>query len=215
MESKKDESLTVVGVGASAGGLEALQQFFEYMPDDTGLVFVVVQHLSPDYKSMMDELLARHTNMPIKVIADGEKIEVNYIYLIPPRQNLRIFKDQLFLTNQDNRKGLHLPIDIFFKSLAIEKGKNAIAVILSGTGSDGTMGSRAVKEVNGLVMVQDERTAKFYGMPSSAISTGLVDFILPPSEMGNELLSYLKHPWLKKATPIKQHRLKGSMLFRK
>ena len=206
---KENELLTVVGVGASAGGLEALQQFFEHMPDDTGLAFVVIQHLSPDYKSMMDELLARHTRMPIKVIDDGEKIEVNHIYLIPPRQNLRIFKNQLFLTNQDTRKGLHLPIDIFFKSLADEKGKNAIAVILSGTGSDGTMGSRAVKEVNGLVMVQDERTAKFYGMPSSAISTGMVDFILPPSEMGTELLSYLKHPLVKKSNTSKATSLKG------
>jgi two-component system, chemotaxis family, CheB/CheR fusion protein len=111
-----------LGIGASAGGLEALQIFFKNLPPDTNAAYVVVQHLSPDYKSMMDELLARYTNMPIQVIKDGIKVEANTIYLIPPRQNLEIFNDHLFLTNLPG-KGLNLPIDIFFRSLAEEKGK--------------------------------------------------------------------------------------------
>ena len=196
--AKSDALLRVVGIGASAGGLEALQQFFKNLPDKTGLAYVVVQHLSPDYKSMMDELLARHTTMPIVVIRDGTRIETDTVYLIPPRKNLRIFDDKLFLTKQDPQKGVNLPIDIFFILLAEEKKKNAIGIILSGTGSDGTMGTRSIKEMNGIVMVQDEKSAKFNGMPSSAISTGLVDYILPPEKMGKELQNFLKHPLVRK-----------------
>ncbi|MCF8351984.1 MAG: chemotaxis protein CheB, partial [Bacteroidales bacterium] len=177
-KTKSNNQIRVVGIGASAGGLEALQEFFKNVSEKSGLAYVVIQHLSPDYKSMMDELLARHTNMPIIVIEDGMRVEVNTVYLIPPRMNLRIFEDQLFLTKQDPKKGLNLPIDIFFRSLAEDKGKDAIGIVLSGTGSDGTMGCRAIKEVSGMLMVQDERTAKFNGMPASAISTGLIDFIL-------------------------------------
>lgn len=205
VKSKFKNQLIVVGIGASAGGLEALQTFFKNLPVDTNAAYVVVQHLSPDYKSMMDELLARYTQMPIQVIKDGITIESNTIYLIPPRQNLEIFNDHLFLTTHSG-KGLNLPIDIFFRSLAEEKGKDAIGIILSGTGSDGTMGTRAIKELDGMVMVQDEKTAKFNGMPSSAISTGLVDYILPPEDMGRELKDYMHHPLvnnkLKPAIPL-------------
>jgi two-component system, chemotaxis family, CheB/CheR fusion protein len=202
IKNKSKSQLRVLGIGASAGGLEALQIFFKNLPPDTNAAYVVVQHLSPDYKSMMDELLARYTNMPIQVIKDGIKVEANTIYLIPPRQNLEIFNDHLFLTNLPG-KGLNLPIDIFFRSLAEEKGKDAIGIILSGTGSDGTMGTRAIKELDGMVMVQDEKTAKFNGMPTSAISTGLVDYILPPEEMGRELKDYMQHPLVnKKQKPV-------------
>lgn len=209
LKDKSKDQIRVVGIGASAGGLEALQQFFKFVSDKSGLAYVVVQHLSPDYKSMMDELLARHTNMPIIVIEDGMRVEVNTVYLIPPRMNLRIFDDQLFLTRQDPQKGLSLPIDTFFRSLAEAKGKDAIGVILSGTGSDGTMGSRAIKEMNGMVMVQDERTAKFNGMPASAISTGLVDYILSPEKMGEELGNFLKHPLIRQTEQDRKSSLKG------
>ncbi len=194
----QENQLRVVGVGASAGGLDALQNFFKHMPENTGVAYVVVQHLSPDYKSMMDEFLARYTRMPVSVIEDGMMLSANHIFLIPPRQNLEIFNGKLFLTKQMPGKGLNLPIDVFFRSLAEEKGKNAIAIILSGTGSDGTLGIRAIKEMDGLVMVQDENTAKFFGMPHSAISTGQVDYILPPEEMGPELENFLKHPLVNK-----------------
>lgn len=191
---KKSKPVRVVGIGASAGGLEALQQFFKFLPEDIDACFVVIQHLSPDYKSMMDELLARFTNMPIKIIDDGIRLENKVIYLIPPRHNLEITGNAIYLHKHQTVKGLNLPIDIFFRSLASEKGKDSIGVILSGTGSDGTMGTKAIKEVGGMVMVQDETTAKFHGMPSSAISTGLVDYILSPEEMGIELRNFLKHP---------------------
>lgn len=189
--------LIVVGIGASAGGLEALQEFFSNVPEDTGLAFVVIQHLSPDYKSLMDELLARHTRIPIHIAEDGMLMEPNNIYLIPPRKNISIFHDHLYLDLQNQKKSLNLPVDIFFRSLAVDKQKNAIGIILSGTGSDGTLGTRAIKEVGGMVMVQDEKTAKFDGMPRNSIATGLVDFILEPAKMPEALINYCKHPFTK------------------
>ncbi len=186
----------IVGVGASAGGLEALQEFFKAVPMSTGIGFVVIQHLSPDYKSLMDELLARYTKLRILKAKDGMLVEPDTIYLIPPRNNLSIFHGKLMLEDQGVRSGIILPIDIFFRSLAKDVEKNAIGIILSGTGSDGTLGTRAIKEAGGMVMAQDEHTAKFDGMPRSSISTGLVDYILPPREMPEALLNYLKHPFI-------------------
>jgi two-component system CheB/CheR fusion protein len=188
----------VIGIGASAGGLEALQDFFKAVPLETGLAFVVVQHLSPDYKSLMDELLARYTKIPIQIVSDGMEIKPNNIYLIPPRKNLSIFHDKLLLEEYNTKKGLNLPIDIFFRSLASDKGKNAIGIILSGTGSDGTLGTRSIKENGGMIMVQDENSAKFDGMPRSSIATGLVDYILPPSKMPEALLNFIRHPFINK-----------------
>ncbi len=202
-ENKKDiqtndsKDIIVVGIGASAGGLEALQDFFKNMPLTTGLAFVVIQHLSPDYKSVMDELLARQTTIPIHIITDGLQVEADNIYLIPPRKNLSIFHNKLYLEEQSIKKRLNLPVDIFFRSLAVENGKNTIGIILSGTGSDGMLGTKAIKEAGGIVMVQDEQTAKFDGMPRSSISTGLVDYILPPSKMPEALVNYIKHPFVK------------------
>ena len=183
-----------VGIGASAGGLEAIESFFKYMPSDTGLIFIVIQHLSPDFKSLMNELLARYTDMNIKIAEDGMQTEPNTIYLIPPRNNLSIFHGKLILEEQNNRSQLHLPIDVFFKSLALDQEKNAIGIILSGTGSDGTIGIKAVKEAGGMIMVQDESSAKFDGMPRSSIATGIVDYVLPPHKMPEEILNYIKHP---------------------
>ncbi len=186
----------VVGIGASAGGLEALEQLFGQMVPESGLAFVIIQHLSPDYKSMMAELLAKHTTIPVHEARDGLRVEPNNIYLIPPRKNMTIFHCRLHLTDREIAMGLHLPIDIFFRSLAEDAGEKAIAIILSGTGSDGTRGLRVVKERGGLVMVQDEKSAKFDGMPRSAMATQLVDYILPPERMAQELLKYTNHPQL-------------------
>ncbi len=196
---KKDSTILnnetiVVGVGASAGGLEALQDFFRNMPVDSGLAFVVIQDLSPDYKSLMDELLARQTKIPIHIAESGKDILPDNIYLIPPRKNMKIFHDKLFLEDQALTKALNLPVDIFLRSLALDKGKDAIGIILSGTGSDGTLGTRAIKEAGGMIMVQDETSAKFDGMPKSSIATGLVDYILAPSKMPEALINYVKHP---------------------
>jgi len=200
MKAKKDDQTTnrtVVGVGASAGGLEALQEFFKNMPLKTGLSFVVIQHLSPDYKSLMDELLARETSIPIQIASDGMPVQEDNIYLIPPRNNISIFHDKLYLEEQEGKKRLNLPVDIFFRSLALDKGKNAIGIILSGTGSDGTLGTRAIKEAGGMIMVQDEKSAKFDGMPRNSIATGLVDYVLSPDKMPEELVTFVKHPFVK------------------
>jgi two-component system CheB/CheR fusion protein len=202
LKESKPEAPIIVGIGASAGGLEALQEFFQNLPNDPGLAFVVVQHLSPDYKSLMDELLSRHTFLSIHKVVDGMRVEINSIYLIPPRKNMTVFNGKLFLTDQNAQKGLNLPIDIFLQSLARDQGKNAIAIILSGTGSDGTLGIRSIKESGGMVMVQDNKSAKFDGMPRSSISTGLVDYILSPEQMPEELLNYVKHPFIKKTKSI-------------
>jgi two-component system, chemotaxis family, CheB/CheR fusion protein len=188
-----------VGVGASAGGLEALEQFFKNMKPDSGLSFVVVQHLSPDYKSLMVELLSKHTMMKVFRAEDGMKIMPDCIYLIPPKKNMTVFHGKLFLTEQDHHHVINLPIDIFFRSLAEDYSDKSIGIILSGTGSDGTLGIRAIKGIGGMVMAQDDNSAKFDGMPRSAISTGLVDYILPADKMPEELLKYVKHPLTAKA----------------
>ncbi|MFW6218582.1 MAG: chemotaxis protein CheB [Bacteroidota bacterium] len=189
-----------VGIGASAGGLEALQEFFKHMPSDTGLIFIIIQHLSPDYKSLMNELLSRYTSMKIKIVEDGIRLEPNTVFLIPPKKNMTIFNDQLYLKDFPQKQGLNLPIDIFFRSLAEEKGKRSIGIILSGTGSDGTLGIRAIKEAGGMVMVQDDRSAKFDGMPRSSIATGLVDYVLTVDKMPRGILNYIKHPFIKKSS---------------
>lgn len=186
----------IVGIGASAGGLEAIEQFFGSMPPDSGLAFIVVQHLSPDFKSMMDELLARHTEMPIRVIENEMQVEADSIYLIPPKKNMVIAQGKLLLTDQDPGQGLNLPIDILFRSLAQDIGERAVGVILSGTGSDGSRGIRDIHEAGGLVIAQDEETAKFDGMPRSAVATGVVDVELPPHAMPEALLEFVRHPVL-------------------
>ena len=188
-----------VGVGASAGGLEALELLFSHMPPDSGMAFVVIQHLSPDYKSLMVELLSKRTAMTVKRAEEGMLVEANTVYLITPKKNLSIFHGKLLLNDPDPSKGINLPIDIFLRSLADDQGEKAIAVILSGTGSDGVRGIRAVKEAGGMVMVQSEESARFDGMPRSAISTGLSDFILPPEEMHLKLVSFTNHPYTTKA----------------
>lgn len=208
METIESETAVnyIVGIGASAGGLEAIEALFSKMPVDSGLVFVVIQHLSPDHKSLMVELLSKRTKMPVYRAEEGMPVEVNSIYLIPPKKNLTIFHSKLFLHDQDRSQGINLPIDVFLRSLADDQGEKAIAVILSGTGSDGLRGSRAVKEAGGMIMAQTEESAKFDGMPRATIGTGLADFILSPEEMPEQLLSFTKHPHSSRAE------LSGSLL---
>ncbi len=195
-----NEPTLYIGIGASAGGLEALEVFFSSMPSNSGLAFIVVQHLSPDYKSLMVELLSKRTQMMVFRAESGMRVETNCIYLIPPKKNLKIFHGKLILSEQDYSKGINLPIDIFLHSLADDQGEKAIAIILSGTGSDGMRGIRAIKESAGMVMVQSQESAKFDGMPRSAISTGLPDFILAPNEMPDQLISFAKHPYVNKSS---------------
>ncbi len=183
----------VVGIGASAGGLEALERLFENMPTDSGMAFVVVQHLSPDFKSLMDELLARRTNIPIHRVEDGMPVEKDAIYLIPPKKNMVLRDGRLWLTDQD-LNGLNLPIDIFFRSLAKDAREKAIAVVLSGTGSDGSRGIQDIHETGGLVVVQSIQSAGFDGMPRNALGTGLADVVCPPDSMASRILEYIQSP---------------------
>lgn len=180
----------IVGVGASAGGLEALERLFDGMPGNTGLAFVIVQHLSPDFKSVMDELLARRTSIPVRRVEDGMEVEADSIYLIPPKKDMIISNGKLLVTDKDPSL-LPLPIDHFFRSLAQDAGESAIAIVLSGTGSDGSRGIRDIHDAGGLVIVQNLETAKFDGMPRSAQKTGVVDLTLAPEEMPAALLKYV------------------------
>ncbi|UZH54894.1 PAS domain-containing protein [Salinimicrobium tongyeongense] len=184
----------IVAIGASAGGLEALKAFFEHIPQGTKSAYVIIQHLSSDYKSMMGELLARSTGLPIREVTEGMEIMPGHIYLIPPANNLVVKNSRLHLLDKPKNPTLNLPIDMFFESLAREHREKAIGVILSGTGSDGTRGARAIKESDGMIMVQEPDEAQFDGMPRSAIGTGLVDYVLTVKEMGNELDNYLTAP---------------------
>lgn len=184
----------IVGIGASAGGLESLEQFFRNLPGDLGMAFVVVQHLSPDFKSMMFELLGRDTKLPIHVVEDGMEVAANTIYLLPPKKEMIIAGGQLHLAEKSINKGLALPIDLFFDSLARESGESAIAIILSGSGSDGSRGVCEIARRGGLVISESLESAKFDGMPSSAQATGIVDLTLKPEEMGAALQQYRDTP---------------------
>jgi len=183
----------IVGIGASAGGLEALEQFFKNMPPDSGMAFIVIQHLDPTRKSSMPEILARFTRMPVYLAAEGMKVEANSIYLIPPDKYMGIAKGSLYLEEVADDRGMRLPVDFFMHSLAQDKGANAISVILSGTGSDGTLGLKAIKAEAGTVFVQTPESAKYDGMPRSAINTGLVDYVLPPEQIPQKLIDFVKH----------------------
>ena len=186
----------VVGIGASAGGLRALEEFFEHLPTDSGAAFVVIQHLSPDFKSLMKELLERRTRMAIYRVTEGMELEPNSVYLIPPGKNLVLENQKLHLLEQEerNRHGLNFPIDIFLDSLAKTHEERAIGVILSGTGSDGTNGLRAINEAGGFAMVQEPETAEFDGMPRTAIATGVVDRVLSPPELAQVINQLVRSP---------------------
>jgi two-component system, chemotaxis family, CheB/CheR fusion protein len=188
----------VVGVGASAGGLESLEQLFRGIPADSGMAFVVIQHLSPDFKSMMDELLARDTTMPIVRAADGMEVQANHVYLLPPRKEMTIESGRLRLMDKDVAKGLALPIDRFFSSLAADCGPRGVAVVLSGSGSDGSRGVCEVAQSGGLVIAETLSTARFDGMPMSAQATGVVHAVLPPAEIGGLLVRHARNPLLLK-----------------
>ena len=184
---QSEDNLLVVGIGASAGGLSALEELFGNLSTETGAAFVVIQHLSPDFKSLMKELLERRTGMSIYRITEGMKLKSNSIYLIPPGQNVALEKNVLHLEDRQKDKNdkheLNFPIDLFFNSLAKHYRDRSVGIVLSGSGSDGTRGLKAISDAGGLVLVQDPDTAEFDGMPQSAIATGIVDRILPPREI--------------------------------
>jgi len=186
MEKSHTTDGRIVGIGASAGGLESLEQVFSTIPGDTGLAFVVVQHLSPDFRSLMDELIARHSDMPVVVAEDGMPVVANHIYLMPSRKEMIIRDRHLWLTDKEPHT-FSLPIDAFFRSLAQDVGPQAIAIVLSGSGSDGSRGIIDVKRAGGLVLAETATTAKFDGMPLAATATGVVDHTHAPAGLARLL----------------------------
>jgi two-component system, chemotaxis family, CheB/CheR fusion protein len=192
------ENLTtfpIVGIGASAGGLEAFEAFFSGMPKDAepGMAFVLVQHLAPDHKSMLVDLIRRYTPMPVLEVEDTTPVQSNCIYVIAPNHDMALLGGSLQLLEPGAPRGQRLPIDFFFRSLAADQRERAIGIVLSGTGSDGTLGVRAIKDAGGMVMAQTPCSAEYDGMPRSALATGGVDYELPPAKMPEQLLSYVKY----------------------
>jgi two-component system, chemotaxis family, CheB/CheR fusion protein len=183
-------TVVVVGLGASAGGLEALERFFERMPSATGMAFVVVQHLSPDFKSLMNDILSRRTPIPVRVATDGMTVEADTIYLNPPKKQMIIREGRLLLTDKDPSTTIAYPIDHFLRSLASDAPGRSAAIIFSGTGSDGSRGVREIRRAGGLVIAQDPETAGFDGMPRAAIDTGSVDLTLGPEQMADVLIAF-------------------------
>jgi len=192
-KGKTNRSFPIVGLGASAGGLEALEQFFAHVPKGCGLGFVVVQHLDPTHKGILVELLQRSTTMPVVQIKDRMKIESDHVYVIPPNKDLSMLHGVLHLLEPAAPRGLRLPIDFFFRSLADDRQERSLGVILSGMGSDGTLGLRAIKEKVGGVFVQAPTSAKFDSMPRMAIEAGLADVIAPAEELPGKIIDYLQH----------------------
>lgn len=181
----------IVAIGASAGGLEALERFLKQVPAKSGMALVVIQHLDPDYKGMLPELLQRVTTMPVTQARNRLKVRPDSVYVIPPNHDLSILHDTLYLLDPVAPRGLRLPIDFFFRALADDRRQRAVGVIVSGMGSDGTLGLRAIKEAGGLVLVQDPATARFDGMPRSAIDSGLVDIVAPVEDLPQRIADTL------------------------
>jgi len=190
----------IVGIGASAGGLEAFTQLLRALPNDTGMAFVFVQHLDPKHETVLTDLLSKATRMPTSQVADGTPVRPDHVYIIPPNHSLTISGGILRLGSRETTHGRHLPIDTFLASLADDQGARAIGVILSGTGSDGAVGLRAIKSAGGVTFAQDERSAQHAGMPHSAVVAGAVDLVLPAREIAAELARIARHPYVELPT---------------
>ncbi|MEO8120913.1 MAG: chemotaxis protein CheB, partial [Rhodoferax sp.] len=197
-------SFPIVGIGASAGGLAAFESFFSGMPaaTDPGMAFVLVQHLAPDHKSILSDLIQRYTRMQVFEVEDGMTVQINCAYIIPPNRDMAFLNGTLQLLEPSAPRGHRLPIDYFFYSLAQDQADRAIGIVLSGTGSDGTLGVRAIKSGGGMVMAQNPASTEFDGMPRSAIATGLVDYELAPAEMPAQLIAYAAHAFGRSVPPI-------------
>ncbi len=188
------KTFPIVGIGASAGGLEAFTKLLEHLSPDTGMAYVLVQHLAPAKDSILSELLSKRTSMPVREVEDGMPVEPDHVYVIPPNTFMTVFHGTLRLLPRPESPVQHMPVDSFFRSLAEDQGQNAVGIILSGTGSDGSLGIRAIKAEGGIVLAQDEQSAKYNGMPKSAGATGVVDYVLPPEKIAAELVRISRHP---------------------
>ncbi len=191
----------VVGIGASAGGLDAFRQLVSHLPTDTGMAFVLIQHLDPNQKSLLSEILARETPMPVIEVYDGVAVEPNCVYVIPPNTKMVIAQGVLKLTPRERIRGVPMPVDAFLLSLAEDRGSKAIAIVLSGGDGDGSRGLEAVKGAGGITFAQSENSAKVSSMPNTAVATGQVDFILPPSEIAEKLAKISRHPYVAHPAP--------------
>ena len=204
--------LPIVGIGASAGGLEALELFLSRVPQNSGLAFVIVQHLDPTRQGIMPELLQRATAMKVVQVKDRTKVQPDCVYVIPPNKDMSILHGVLHLLEPVTPRGLRLPIDFFLRSLAQDQQEHSIGVILSGMGSDGTLGLRAIKEKAGVVLVQDPATAKFNGMPRSAMEAGLADIVAPVEELPGRILAYLQRtPLVHTAEPALEDKTQSAL----
>ncbi len=195
-EPKATPPFPVVGMGAPAGGLEAFTAVLHALAPDTGMAFVLIQHLDPKHASLLVELLAKATNMPVEPARDGARVTPNRVYVIPENVNLIIERGVLRLTARPAGRTVNMPVDCFFRSLAEDQGERAIGVILSGTSSDGALGIDAIKGAGGITMAQDQ-TAKYDGMPRAAVATGCIDFVLPPDRIARELARIALHPYVR------------------
>jgi len=193
-EDQKD--VVVAAIGASAGGLEAFTELLSHLPADTGMAFVLVQHLDPKHESILTQLISRSTRMPVLEVKEGMGIEADHVYVIPPNTTMTIHDRTLRLTAREETRGQHMAVDYFMRTLAEAHGNNAIGVILSGSGTDGTLGLAEIQAQGGVTFAQDETTARHDGMPRSAIAAGCVDFVLPPSEIARELTRIASHPYI-------------------
>jgi two-component system CheB/CheR fusion protein len=193
LQATADAWFPIIGIGASAGGLEAIETFLRHIPADCGMAFVIIQHLDPVHKGFLVELLQRVTPMPVIQVTDRMVIKPGHVYVIPPNRDMSIFRGTLHLVDPVEPHGLRLPVDMFFRSMADDLQQHSIGVILSGMGSDGTLGLRAIKEKGGGVFVQDPETAKFDSMPRSAIDAGLADIVAPPEELFSRIAAYLRN----------------------
>jgi len=195
-DSNQDVLVPIVAIGASAGGLEAFSELISHLPDDTGLAFVLLQHLSPEHPSMLSDILARSTDMPVQEVQDGMVVTANQLYVLPPDREMVIQDNRLHLRPRQRYRGGSRVVDTFFKSLADERGNKAIGVVLSGGDADGTLGIGAIKGAGGITFAQTENTAQVSSMPRMAIATGQVDFVLPPADIGRTLGDISRHPYL-------------------
>ncbi|MEH2063317.1 MAG: chemotaxis protein CheB [Nostoc sp.] len=197
-----DALFPIVGIAASAGGLEAFTQLLRHLLTDTGMAFVLIQHLDPNHKSLLSEILARATQMPVSEVLDGVIVEPNQVYIIPPNTKMILSGGVLQLMPREKVQGKYMPADAFFTSLATDRGRKAIAVVLSGSDGDGSVGLKAIKAAGGVTFAQCEDTAKFDSMPNTAVATGNVDFILPPQKIAEELVNLSRNPSLSNLLPL-------------
>ncbi|WP_373542715.1 chemotaxis protein CheB [Chamaesiphon sp.] len=199
--SVEGDRFPIVGIGASAGGLEAFRQLLSHLPTDTGMAFVLIQHLDPKQKSLLREILARETAMPVVEVLNDMAVEPNCVYVIPPNTKMAIERGLLKLTPREKSRAMVMPVDTFFLSLAADLGNKAIAVVLSGGDGDGSQGLEAVKAAGGITFAQNEDSAQVSSMPNTAVATGHVDFILLPQEIAAELANISRHPYIASPTP--------------